>query len=295
MIHFVHEKHVEYAVAQSFTPGLRRIVARNPSGFTYHGTGTWIVGHGNIAVIDAGPADERHVEAILQATRGETITHQFVTHTHMDHSPAAAMIRRETGARIWASGLRTHAADEDHAFEEGFDSCFRADHTVEHGEIIEGDNWTIEAVATPGHTSNHICYAYLEENTLFSGDHVMGWSTTVIAPPDGNLGDYMKSLNVLLTRDDRIYRPTHGPAITDPGNFVRALIDHRMMRDRQILECVDGGIRTIGSMVEHMYAGLPLSLRPAAGCSVLAHIIRHVEEGRLNCEGPPDLTKEYWR
>ena len=291
---FVYEESVAYGVATEVSPLVRRVVADNPSGFTYHGTGTYIVGRGEVAVIDAGPADPRHVAAILRATRGETITHQLVTHTHSDHSPAARLLKEATGARTWAFGPHgSGRAEAEVVVEEGGDHEFRPDRQVRHGDVIEGAGWTVECVFTPGHTSNHMCYALKEERTLFSGDHVMGWSTTVVSPPDGDMAAYMRSLRLLLARDDSRYLPTHGPAIVDPQRHVTELIAHREGREAQIRACVADGVATIPEMVEIMYAAVDRSLHPAARSSVLAHAIHMVETGRLACDGPPGKRSAY--
>ena len=288
---FVYEQSVRYGTPTTLSPLVRRVVADNPSGFTYHGTGTFIVGHGEVAVIDAGPADPRHVEAILAATKNETITHQLVTHTHSDHSPAAALLKEATGAQTWAFGPHgSGRAQGDIVVEEGGDMAFRPDHKVRHGDIIEGAGWTVECVFTPGHTSNHMCFCLKEERALFSGDHVMGWSTTVVSPPDGDMAAYMRSLKLLLARDDARYHPTHGPAIADPAVHVRELIGHRENREAQILACVKDGIVTIPEMVERMYATVDRSLHPAARHSVLAHVIHMTETARLACDGPPSMA-----
>jgi len=291
---FVHEQSVSYGIATEVSPLVRRVVADNPSAFSYHGTGTYIVGRGEVAVVDAGPADPCHVEAILRATRNETITHQLVTHTHSDHSPAAALLKEATGARTWAFG--PHGSGRSHGdvvVEEDGDMAFRPDHKVRHGDVIHGGGWTIECVFTPGHTSNHMCFALKEERSLFSGDHVMGWSTTVVSPPDGDMAAYMRSLRLLQGRDDRRYLPTHGPAIEDPETHVRELIAHRENRERQILACVTDGVATIPEMVEIMYAAVERGLHPAARHSVLSHVIHMVETGRLACDGPPAMTTRY--
>ncbi|MDE0239652.1 MAG: MBL fold metallo-hydrolase [bacterium] len=290
---FIQEREAVRGTATRISPLVRRVVADNPSVFTYHGTGTFIVGHGEVAVIDAGPALERHVEAILDATRGETITHQFITHTHSDHSPAARLLKHATGAEIWAWGPATGGDDGMTPVDESEDHAFAPDHLLHHGDRIAGARWTIEAVHTPGHASNHMCYALQEEKTLFSGDHVMGWSTTVVSPPDGDMAAYLDSLELVLERGDAILRPTHGAAITDPATFVRALIDHRRMRDRQIIACLDDGIGTIPSMVETLYATTDRRLFPAARRSVLAHIIRLVHQGLIEADGTPDERTRY--
>ncbi len=292
-ISFIQEDDVVRGVATRVSPLVRRIVADNPSVFTYHGTGTFIVGQGDVAVIDAGPALARHVEDILDATRGETVTHQFITHTHSDHSPAARLLKEATGAEIWAYGPATGGDDGTTPVDESEDRGFAPDHLLCHGERIAGPGWTIEAVHTPGHASNHMCYALDEEKTLFSGDHVMGWSTSVVSPPDGDMSAYLDSLEHVLERGDAILRPTHGAAITDPATFVSALIDHRRMRDRQIIACLSDGIGTIPAMVETLYSATDRRLFPAARRSVLAHLIRLVDQGRVAADGTPDERTHY--
>ncbi|MBN33476.1 MAG: MBL fold metallo-hydrolase [Rhodospirillaceae bacterium] len=293
-IPFVHEDSVTYRTATEVSPLVRRVMADNPSNFTYHGTGTYIVGRGEVAVIDAGPAIPAHVEAILEATQDETISHQLITHTHSDHSPAARLLKQATGAQTWAFGPHGSGRCESAAVvEEGGDHDFRPDHEVRHGDVIEGAGWTVECIFTPGHTSNHMCYALREEQTLFSGDHVMGWSSTVVSPPDGDMAAYMRSLDLLLARDDRLYRPTHGPAITDPRTHVTELIAHRQGREAQIMACLADGISTIPEMVEVMYATIDRALHPAARSSVLAHIVHMVETGRVACDGAPGERSVY--
>lgn len=293
-IPFVYEESVQYGAATEVSPLVRRVMADNPSNFTYHGTGTYIIGHGEVAVVDAGPALPRHVDAILEATAGETITHQLITHTHSDHSPAARLLKEATGAQTWAFGPHgSGPVDGAAVVEEGADHDFKPDHKVCHGDIIEGAGWTAECVFTPGHTSNHMCYALRQEKALFSGDHVMGWSSTVVSPPDGDMAAYMRSLELLLKRDDASFRPTHGTAITDPKNHVRELIEHRRNRETQILACLKDGITTIPKMVEVMYASIDRALHPAARSSVFAHIIHMVETGQVGCEGAPAERSRY--
>ncbi len=291
---FVYEDNVAYARATDVSPLVRRVVADNPSAFTYHGTGTYIIGRGEIAVVDAGPADPRHIDAILEATSGETITHQLITHTHMDHSPGAALLKQATGAATWAFGPHGSGRPEPGiVVEEGADHDFTPDHRVRHGDVIEGAGWTVEAVFTPGHTSNHMCFCLRNEQTLFSGDHVMGWSTTVVSPPDGDMAAYMASLALLLERDDWLIYPTHGPAITDPQTHVAALIDHRRGRETQIVAQLASGPRTIADMVEVMYADIHPRLHPAARRSVLAHLIHMTETAKVVADGPPSETSIY--
>ncbi len=294
-IPFNKEIDFEYGHLEDVSPLIRRIVCNNPGPFTFNGSGTYVIGHGNVAVIDPGPLDDNHVSALLKSLEGEIITHILITHTHNDHSPAAKPLKATTGAKTYGYG--PHGAGkrlEGVAIEEGGDMDFVPDVEVRHGDIIEGDGWTMECVYTPGHTSNHICFALKEENALFSGDHVMGWSTSVIGPPDGDMTAYMKSLELLLTRDDEIYWPTHGSPIKDPKPFVQAFIDHRLDRENQIVEAIKDGRVQITDMVEKMYVGVDRRLYPAASMSVLAHIIRMVGDGRVRCsDHTPGLRSTY--
>jgi len=293
-IPFVHEEKVDYGQALTLSPLVRRVVAQNPSPFTYHGTGTFIIGHGNVAVVDPGPDIPEHVDALMQAIAGEKVSHILVTHTHRDHSPAARPLKERTGAPTYAFGPhgsgRPEAAGQ---VEEGADHEFKPDHRLRHGDVVEGDGWSVEAVHTPGHTSNHLCLGLAQEKTLFTGDHVMGWSTTIVSPPDGDMQAYMRSLDILLERDDEIYRPCHGPAIEQPVPFVKAYIAHREAREVQILACLADGVTVIPEMVERMYADVPAFLHPAAQRSVLSHLIYMVESRRVACDGPPGLDVAY--
>ncbi|KAB7739968.1 MBL fold metallo-hydrolase [Parvibaculum sedimenti] len=287
-IPYVREIEFTYGESEQVSPLIRRVVAENPSAFTYKGTGTYIVGRGTVAVIDPGPLDEKHVEALMRALEGETVTHILITHTHSDHSPAAAPLKARTGARTYGYGPHAGGAGE----EDG-DMSFVPDVEIRHGDIIEGEGWSVECVHTPGHTSNHICFALREEKALFSGDHVMGWSTSIVSPPDGNMSDYMNSLELLLTRDDETYWPTHGPAIRDPKPFVRAFIAHREDRESQIIEQLKAGHTRIADMVPVIYAAVDKRLYPAAARSVLAHMGRLVQQGRVVTDGEPALGAEY--
>ncbi len=283
-----------YGEADQVSPLIQRLVAKNPGAFTFTGTGTYIVGHQNVAVIDPGPDMESHISALLSALKGRRVTHILVTHTHMDHSPASRALKAATGAPVYAFGPHgTRRADPGEEVEEGADHEFRPDHQLKDGETVTGEDWTITAVHTPGHTSNHLCFALKEEKALFTGDHVMGWSTTVVSPPDGDMAAYMRSLEKLTLRDDQIYWPTHGLSINQPIPFVQALLEHRRDRESQILECVTGGLKTVPDMVASMYRDVPEYLHPAAARSVLAHIIHMVETRRLHCEGAPTLHNQY--
>jgi glyoxylase-like metal-dependent hydrolase (beta-lactamase superfamily II) len=292
-IPFRREFSFEYGRLEPVAPGLRRIVARNPSPFTFRGTGTYVVGEGAVAVIDPGPDLPEHVEALLAGLQSERVSHILVTHTHNDHSPAAAALQQATGAATYGFGPHAGGRRGEPGVEEGGDWNFVPDVTVHDGDEIAGEGWRFEAVHTPGHTSNHLCFALLDAGILFSGDHVMGWSTSVISPPDGDMTAYMASLDKLLQRSDRVYWPTHGPAITEPHAHVRAFIAHRREREAGVLECLAAGIGEIDAIVDRLYVGLQPGLRRAAGRSVLAHLIDLVGRGLVECDGPPKLDNRY--
>lgn len=293
-IPFRRELEFTYGEADVIGPAIRRVIANNPSPFTLHGTGTYILGSGEVAVIDPGPADPNHIDAIVRATQGETITHVLVTHTHLDHSPGCALLQEHTDAPTYAYG--PHGAgkiEEGVPVEEGGDMDFVPNELVRHGDVIEGGDWSVECVYTPGHTSNHMCYQLREEKALFTGDHVMGWSTSIISPPDGDMMAYMGSLELLLERGDEVFWPTHGPCISEPKPHVRAFIEHRQEREAQILECVGNGIGNIRKMVPLMYTELPEFMYPAAARSVFAAVEYLVKRGELACDGPVALDSEY--
>jgi glyoxylase-like metal-dependent hydrolase (beta-lactamase superfamily II) len=277
-----HPDSAAYGRLDARSPLVRRLLARNPSPFTFTGTGTFVVGQpgGTVAVIDPGPDDPAHIRALIAALAGETVSHIVITHTHMDHSPAAPALKAATGALIVGCAPLVLADDGPRA-DAGFDATYAPDHVLADGERIEGPGWTLTAVATPGHTSNHLCFALEQEKALFTGDHVMGWSTTVVAPPDGDMAAYMASLEKLMARDDVIYHPTHGEPVTDPQRFVKHLLAHRRQRENQILRAIDEGLSTIPQMVAAMYAMVDKRLHPAAGRSVLAHLIDLERRGRV--------------
>ena len=254
------------------SPLVRRLLAPNPSPFTFSGTQVHIVGTGEVAVIDPGPDMPEHVDALLTALAGERVTAILVTHTHRDHSPASRLLKAATGAPIIGCAPLA-LPDSAQGPDESFDPDYRPDRVLADGERLEGSGWTLEAVATPGHTSNHLCFALPEERALFSGDHVMGWSTSVISPPDGDMGAYMASLDTLLARDDAIYYPGHGEPVDNPQQLVRGLIGHRRQREGQILRALREAEAGIPDLVSRMYKGLDPRLHPAAAQSVLAHLI----------------------
>jgi glyoxylase-like metal-dependent hydrolase (beta-lactamase superfamily II) len=294
-IPFVRDMDFEYGVPQQVSPLVRRLVANNPGPFTYKGTGVYIIGHGDVAVIDPGPDTKEHLDVLMRALDGERVTHIFVTHRHMDHSPAAHPLAELTGAKVYASTIPPKPSEcDDLRLEAGDDDLFQPDIDVKDGERFNGRGWTIEAVATPGHTTNHTAYALIEENALFPGDHIMGWSTTVIGPPDGDMTDYLNSLEKVRDRDFTTLWPTHGPPVREVRPFVQAFIDHRLERETQVVEQLAAGKRQIKDMVSVIYADVDKRLHPAACHSVLAHVIRLVELGRVGCEGPPCVDNEYW-
>ena len=294
-IPFKLEHNFEYAKLEKLTPLIRRVTARNPSGFTFHGTGTYIIGRKDVAVIDPGPLLEEHIQALKRLLSGENITHILITHTHMDHSPAAAPLKDFWGVKTFGFGPHGGGIGNSQNTEAGGDKDFAPDVVCKDGSIISADDWTIECVHTPGHTSNHLCFALLEENSMFTGDHVMGWSTSVIGPPDGNMTDYIKSLEKLLGRKESTYWPTHGSSIDNVREFVKAFIDHRLEREEQILSCLRQGVNVISKMIPIMYSETDPSLHPAAARSAFAAIIRLVETGRVSCDTTePKIDAEYF-
>lgn len=294
-IPFVREMNFTYGEAQQVSPLIRRVVARNPGPFTFHGTGVYIVGApgGEVAVIDPGPDDAAHIEALKAALRDDRVAHIFVTHGHLDHAPAARPLAEATGARIHASGARTKRHAGAPRMDEDEDEGFRPDHALSDGEIIRGDGWTMEAIFTPGHTSNHVCYALHEENALFSGDHIMGWSTTVVSPPDGDMDDYLASLEKVRARNFATLWPTHGPPIREVRAFIDAYEVHRLDREAQILAQLRAGRTKIADMVPVMYADVNPALHPAARHSVYAHMIRLAKRGVVSTSGAPAPDSEY--
>ena len=278
-------------------PGLRRILCNNPGPFTYKGTVSYIVGNGRVGIIDPGPLDEAHIGALLDAVRGETVTHIFITHTHRDHSPAAARIKAETGALTLGEGPHRAARPlnigEAPRLDAGGDHDFRPDTVLADGDIVAGEGWTIEAVTTPGHTANHMAYALKGTDVLFSGDHVMAWSTPVVAPPDGAMSDYMASLEKLARRAETTYYPGHGGAVRAAPRFVAHYIRHRRSRELSILNRLGKGEADIPTLVRAIYIGLDPRLTKAAGLSVLAHLEDLVARGLVQTDGQPSVASLY--
>ena len=280
MIPFVKEMDFAYGRSDQVSPLIRRVVANNPGPFTFLGTGTYIIGSGEVAVIDPGPDDPVHLAAILKAIEGETLTAILITHTHIDHSPLAGPLAAQTGAVVFglADPARGSAEEDSHG-------GFVPDISIEDGQIITGGDWTIEAILTPGHASNHVTYALKEENALFSGDHIMGWSTTVVSPPDGDMSAYYASLDKIDARGFSTLWPTHGPPITEPKPFIGAYRAHRLAREAQILAYLQKGPARIADMVPQLYAAVDPRLHPAAARSVHAHLIHLEKAGAVKRTG----------
>jgi glyoxylase-like metal-dependent hydrolase (beta-lactamase superfamily II) len=286
-----------YGAAVEIRPGIRRVTAPNPSPTTFHGTNSYIVGEGRVAIIDPGPDDDDHVAALLAATQGEIVSHIILTHTHRDHTGALEALREATGAITAGNGphrpSRPPRAGEATRLDAAGDASFIPDITLADGDMIEGDSWRLEAIATPGHTANHLAFAFAGSEVLFSGDHVMGWSTTIVAPPDGAMRDYMASLDKLAARPEPRYLPGHGGSIEDAHSYVDALKAHRRMREAAILERLIGGERTTAEIVATLYRDTDPRLHRAAGLSVLAHLEDLVEDGKVISDGPPTVDGQF--
>jgi glyoxylase-like metal-dependent hydrolase (beta-lactamase superfamily II) len=278
-------------------PGVRAVAANNPSPFTFKGTVSYIIGRGNVAILDPGPDDDAHVAALLNAVRGETVTHIFVTHTHRDHSPAVPKVKAATSANVYAQGphrlARSLHIGETRRLDASADMDFRPDVALPDGEVVRGDGWTMEAVTTPGHTANHMAFAFPESNLLFSGDHVMGWSTTIVAPPDGAMSDYMASLHKLAGRGEPLYLPGHGNPVRNAPRFVRHLIEHRQGREASILHRLGKGAADIPTIVKAVYIGLDPRLTGAAALSTLAQLEELCARGVVVTDGPPSIGGTY--
>jgi glyoxylase-like metal-dependent hydrolase (beta-lactamase superfamily II) len=279
------------------SPLVRRVLAGNGGPFTFKGTCSYIVGRGRVAIIDPGPDRPDHIAALIDAVRGETVTHIVVTHTHMDHSPASRALAAATGAPIVGCGphraARALAEGETRSLEGSNDIEYQPDIEMHEGDVIEGPDWRLEALATPGHTANHLAFALPQEQALFSADHVMAWSTTVVAPPDGSMTEFMASLDKLRGRSETVYWPGHGGPVTEPQRFVRALIHHRRQREASILARLAAGDRTIPEIVAAIYQNLAPALIRAAGLSTFAHLEDLVGRGLALTEGEPRLDGEY--
>jgi glyoxylase-like metal-dependent hydrolase (beta-lactamase superfamily II) len=326
-IPYVSELEARYGESVPVSPLIRRVLAENPGPFTYLGTGTYLVGHGNVAVVDAGPDDPVHVERVLSALEpGERITHLIVTHTHSDHSPASRPLQERTGAITYGFGPQRAVPDlaalsedaivfgdpeaDGNPLEDlppksdgtpqtmpraGGDQSFEPDVVLRDGDVVEGDGWTLDAVHTPGHATNHLCFYLREEGTLCSGDHVMGWSTTVVSPPDGDLGEYLDSLEKLLERpEDRRYLPTHGPPVEEPHDLVRSFLAHRRERSEQLLAALDAGPATIAELVPRVYAQTSKKLWRGAAGSMYANLLYLRDSGEVEVDDDVPRRRSTW-
>ncbi|ABD05873.1 Beta-lactamase-like [Rhodopseudomonas palustris HaA2] len=288
---------LQAGVVEEVRPGLRRVLCNNPSPFTFTGTVSYIIGTGKVAIVDPGPDSEAHAQALIDAVKGETVTHILVTHTHKDHSPGTPRLKALTGATVYAEGphraSRPYFESETVSTESGADRAFRPDVTIRDGDVIEGDGWAVEAVATPGHTANHMAFAWKERDAIFVGDHIMGWSTSIVAPPDGSMVDYMESLDRLMARDEQLYLSGHGAEILEGPRYSRFLKRHRQAREASILHRLAKGETDIPTMVRAIYIGIDPRLIGAAGYSVLAHLEDLVIRGVVTTDGDPLIGGRY--
>ncbi|MGO8118025.1 MBL fold metallo-hydrolase [Rhizobium leguminosarum] len=286
-----------YGQAVPVVSGVERVTVNNPGPFTFFGTNSYIVGASSVAVIDPGPEDEAHYQALMAALGGRPVTHIFVSHTHRDHSPLARRLQVATGAVTVGQGphrpARPLREGEINPFSESSDLSFVPDITLGDGQTLSGDGWALSAVLTPGHTANHAAFALQGRDILFSGDHVMAWSTSIVAPPDGSMADYMASLERLIAREDRLLLPGHGGAVTEPSTFLKALKAHRLRREQAVLARVQAGDQRIAEMVKVIYRDTDPKLHGAAALSVLAHIEDLLERGEIAADGPPTLAALY--
>lgn len=278
-------------------PGVRRILAPNPGPYTFTGTCTYVVGEGNVAVIDPGPEDAAHLAAILDALRGETVRHIVVTHTHRDHSGGAPALRERTGAKVYGEGAHRAARPQHEGekvrVEAGGDRAFVPDVQIRDGDWIEGPGYALETIATPGHAATHLAFALKGQDCLFSGDHVMAWATPMVAPPDGSMGDYLQSLEKLRARRETFYLPGHGPAAHDARTLVGRYIEHRAAREAAILRRLERGESDIPGLVQAIYIGLDPRLLGAAGLTILAHLEHLASRGLVETDGPPSISGRY--
>ena len=295
-IPFVTLDDPRYGEPVQVSPLVRRVIANNPSKYTYHGTGTYIVGHGDVAVIDPGPMLDEHREALVDALAGDRVRAILVTHCHSDHSPLSSWLREASGAPTSAFGPHARVDDDEDELddeiepgkplEETIDFDFEPDVRLNDGDVAaSGAGWTLRAVYTPGHTSNHMCYALEQEAALFTGDHVMGWSTTIVSPPDGDMRAYIESLHKVMARADATLWPTHGAPVTNPEPFLQAFLDHRLEREAQVLQAVRSGHTEIEAMVKELYVDVREELHKAAGRSVKSHLVKLAHDGSVTVEG----------
>ena len=286
-LHFDRSLDVAAGRLVQLSPLVARVLAPNPGPFTFRGTGVYLIGAGDtLAIVDPGPDLPEHLEALRRAIGGRRLSHILITHTHRDHSLAAAPLKAWSGAKTYAAASPPpRATSGEGTVDEAHDHAFVPDVEVHDGDIIAGHGFTLECIATPGHTAGHMCYTLAEEQALFSGDHVMGWSTSVVAPPDGDMAQYVASLEKLAARDERIFYPTHGSPIASPQNHVRELIIHRRQRAAQILSALARGADSIAALTARLYPDVPPGLAAAAAAQVQAHLDQMVREGAIIRDG----------
>lgn len=286
-----------YGEAVTVAPNVQRITVNNPSPFTFHGTNSYIVGDKSVAVIDPGPIDDAHFEALMAALKGREVTHIFVSHTHRDHVPLAARLKAETGALTVGEGPHRSARPlhdgESNPFAESSDLEFTPDIVIGHQELVAGDGWALRGLHTPGHTANHCCFALEGAGINFSADHIMAWATTIVAPPDGSMRDFMASLDVMLDREDDLLLPGHGGPVTAPNAFMRGLRSHRKIREMAVLRRIKAGDHLIPDIVKVIYRNTDKRLHGAAALSVLAHIEDLIAKGEVETDGAPMLSSLY--
>mgnify|MGYP000851636414 CR=1 FL=1 len=286
-----------YGEAVELAPGVSRVTCNNPSPFTFHGTNSYLLGHDSVAVIDPGPANEQHFDTLVAAIDGRRVSHIIVTHTHMDHSPLARPLAELTGAEIYAEGPHRSARPlnlgEINPLDASGDSDFQPGHLLQHGDQISGDGWSLTGLHTPGHTANHMAFALDGTDYLFPGDHVMAWATSIVAPPDGAMADYMNSLEVLLNQTQKIYFPGHGGRLENAHAFVRALRSHRKMREQAVLSQIRAGKQQVADIVAVIYRKIDKKLHAAAGLSVLAHLEDLVARGIVESDSTVSLEARY--
>lgn len=293
-IEWKHEMDFDYGRLQPVAPGVRRLVCRNPSVFTLHGTGTFVIGQGRVAVVDPGPAQDEHIACLLRELGDEQVTAILVTHTHRDHSPGAALLAARTGARTYGFGPHGMGRKEPGTvLEAGADLDFTPHERLQDGDALAVTGAHLIALHTPGHCRNHLCYRVPEANCVLVGDHIMAWSTTVVIPPDGHMGDYMRSLGRMLDLPEATFLPAHGPSIERPHGFVNDLLEHRRGREAQLLACIRQGLQRIPEVVQQVYLGLPAELQQAAAASMLAHALYLQEQGHIRCLDTPGISARW--
>ncbi len=297
-LHFDRDFTPAYGQAIELAPGVRRVTCNNPGPFTYLGTNSYVIGEGEVAILDPGPANAAHIEALLQATRGETISHILVSHTHVDHSPGVALLQQHCDAPVYAEGPHRPARPlhlgEMNPLDASADLDLKIDHRLADGDRIKGADWSLEVIHTPGHTTNHLSFAFEDGSGLFSADHVMAWSTSIVAPPDGSMAEFMDSLDKLMNRKDDAYWPGHGGVLRDPAPFLVGLKEHRMAREQGLIDRLHAGDETIGAMVATVYKDTDPSLHGAASLSMFAQLEYLVERGRVRClDAVPSLSARF--